>query len=76
MILKEIKIHVKVKIVRLNLVLKNQGKSSFIKLGDSGGPLYDTNSSRKHFVAGVVSYGANGCGSVGIPQGLPTFFII
>ena len=68
-ILKEIKIHVKVKIVRLDFVLKNQIKSSFIKLGDSGGPLYDTDSSRKHVVAGSVSYGLNGCGSAGIPQG-------
>ncbi len=48
---------------------KNQRKSSLLKLGDSGGPLYDTDSSMIHFVAGVVSYGDNGCGSAGIPQG-------
>jgi len=48
---------------------KKQGKSSFLKLGDSGGPLYETDNSTVHFVAGVVSYGVNGCGSVGVPQG-------
>jgi secreted trypsin-like serine protease len=40
-----------------------------LKLGDSGGPLYEINRISKHVVAGVVSYGANGCGSAGIPQG-------
>ena len=48
--------------------LNNSFVIHLIKQGDSGGPLYVV-SSQNQAVIGVVSYGANGCGQPGVPQG-------